>query len=195
MADDNRHAMDEKIQPGDVVVSHVNGTRDFYIIATVLSTTAGDLTLHSISTMMGQDAAILYGYERQKDDQAVWLFAGSAGAYVKAPPCDTFDKPCRIPGRAAMNDLTLRQPIWSEAACRHLAVCVIQQAVRDLSGAAASRADQESARTFLAGSPMFYRWCEFANLNAARTVARATKLMAGRLAIRTRIQDHASAPR
>lgn len=85
MADDNRHAMDGQIQPGDVVVSHVNGTRDFYIIATVLST-AGDLTLHSLSTMMGQDAAILRGYERQKEDHAVWLFAGCAGAYVKAPP-------------------------------------------------------------------------------------------------------------
>ncbi len=94
-----------------------------------------------------------------------------------------------------MKDLTLPQPSCSEAAYRHLAVRVIQQAVRDLSGAAASPAEQESARTFLSGSPMFYRWCEFANLNAARTVARATKLMAGRLAIRTRIQDHASAPR
>ena len=194
MADDNRHAMDESIQPGDVVVSHVNGTRDFYIIATVLST-AGDLTLHSISTMMGQDAAIVCGYERQKDDQAVWLFAGSAGAYVKAPPCETVDKSWRIPGRAVTKDLTMRQSVCSEAACRHLAARVIQQAVRDLSGAAASPADQESARTFLSGSPMFYRWCEFANLNAERTVARATKLMAGRLAIPDRIQDHALAPR
>jgi hypothetical protein len=83
MADDK--VMDGQIQPGDVVVSHVNGTRDVYIITTVLST-AGDLTLHSISTMMEQDAAILRGYERRKEDQAVWLFAGCAGAYVKAPP-------------------------------------------------------------------------------------------------------------
>lgn len=87
MADAKRHSMDGTIQPGDVVVSHVNGTRDFYIIATVLSTVA-DLTLHSISTMMGQDAAILGGYERQKGDQAVWLFGGSAAAYVKAPPAE-----------------------------------------------------------------------------------------------------------
>ena len=83
MADDK--VMDGQIQPGDVVVSHVNGTRNVYIITTVLST-AGDLTLHSISTMMEQDAAILRGYERRKEDQAVWLFAGCAGAYVKAPP-------------------------------------------------------------------------------------------------------------
>jgi hypothetical protein len=79
--------MDQKIQPGDVVVSHVNGTRDFYIIATVLST-AGDLTLHSISTMTGQHAAILGGHERQKGDQAVWLFDGSAAAYVRAPSAE-----------------------------------------------------------------------------------------------------------
>jgi hypothetical protein len=94
-----------------------------------------------------------------------------------------------------MKDVIRRQPICSEAACRHLAARVIQQAVRDLSGASASRADQESARTFLSGSPMLYRWCEVANLNASCTVARATKLMAGsgRLAILTRIQDHASA--
>jgi hypothetical protein len=87
MADPKRQSMDEKIQPGDVVVSHVNGTRHFYIIATVLST-VGDLTLQRISTMTGQDAAILAGYERQKEDQAVWLFDGSAAAYVKAPSAE-----------------------------------------------------------------------------------------------------------
>jgi hypothetical protein len=76
--------MDGKIQAGDVVVSHVNGTFDFYIIATVLSA-VGDLTLSGISTMKGENAAIVRGYEQQKDGQAVWLFAGSAGAYVKAP--------------------------------------------------------------------------------------------------------------
>jgi hypothetical protein len=93
-----------------------------------------------------------------------------------------------------MKDVTLRQPICSATACRHLAVGVIQQAVRDLSGAAASQADQESARTFLSGSPMLYRWCEVANLNAARTVAHATKLLAssGHLAVRTTIQGDAS---
>lgn len=147
MADDNRHAMDETIQPGDVVVSHVNGTRDFYIIATVLST-AGDLTLHSISTVMGQDAAIVCGYERQKDDHAVWLFAGSAGAYVKAPPCETVDKSWRIPRRAVTKDLTLRQSVCSEAACRHLAARVIQQAVRDLSGCRFSKRRDPFLTTF-----------------------------------------------
>jgi hypothetical protein len=79
--------MDGTIQPGDVVVSHVNGTRTLYIIATVGST-VGDLTLHSISTMTGEDASIMRGYEQQTEDQAVWLFGGSAAAYVKAPPVE-----------------------------------------------------------------------------------------------------------
>jgi hypothetical protein len=85
MTDAERHSMDGTIQSGDVVVSHVNGTRNFYIIATVLST-VGDLTLHSVSTVTGEGAAILGGYERLKPGQAVWLFGGSAAAYVKAPP-------------------------------------------------------------------------------------------------------------
>ena len=78
-----------------------------------------------------------------------------------------------------MKDVTRRQRTCSEVGCRHLAARVIQQAIRDLSDGSASPADQESARTFLSGSPMLYRWCEVANLSASRTVARATKLMAG----------------
>ena len=35
LTDAKRHSMDGTIQAGDVVVSHLNGTRDFYIIATV----------------------------------------------------------------------------------------------------------------------------------------------------------------
>jgi hypothetical protein len=87
MTEAERHPMDGTIQAGDVVVSHVNGTRNFYIIATVLSA-VGDLTLHSISTMTGEDAAILGGYERLEPGQAIWLFGGSAAAYVKAPPAE-----------------------------------------------------------------------------------------------------------
>jgi hypothetical protein len=98
MADPKRQSMDGKIQPGDVVVSHVNGTRDFYIIATVLST-VGDLTLHGISTMTGRHAAILGGYERQKGDQAVWLFDGSAAAYVRAPSAEWLGR-CNRPKAA-----------------------------------------------------------------------------------------------
>jgi hypothetical protein len=87
MAGGNRHSLEGHIQAGDVVVSHVNGTLDLYIIATVLSA-QGDLTLHHVSTMKGQDAAIMHGYEQRTDDQNVWLFAGSAAAYVKAPPAE-----------------------------------------------------------------------------------------------------------
>jgi hypothetical protein len=83
MAGGNRHSMDGQIQAGDVVVSHVNGTIDFYLIATVLSA-EGDLALHSVSTMKGQDDAIIRGYEQREGDQGVWLFGGSAAAYVKA---------------------------------------------------------------------------------------------------------------
>ncbi|PYR94207.1 MAG: hypothetical protein DMF84_06565 [Acidobacteria bacterium] len=94
-----------------------------------------------------------------------------------------------------MNHVTSRQPTHSDAACRHLAVRVIQQAVRDLSAAGASRADQESARAFLCGSPMMHQWCEVAHLNSSWMVARASKLMnrSGRLAIRSGIQGDAAA--
>lgn len=62
---------------------------------------------------------------------------------------------------------------------RHLAVRVIDQAFRDLASPVGSHADQESARAFLAGSSMLYRWCEVANLDPAWMVARARTVMAG----------------
>jgi hypothetical protein len=94
-----------------------------------------------------------------------------------------------------MKYVTMREPTRADAACRHLAVRVIEQAVRDLSASGASDADRESARGFLAGSPMLYRWCELANLNASWMVGRATRLMArsGRLRIRRASQDDTSA--
>jgi hypothetical protein len=88
MTGGNRHSMDGQILAGDVVVSHVNGTLDFYVIATVVSASQSDLTLDSVLTMKGQDAAIIRGYEQREDDQDVWLFAGSAAAYVKAPTAE-----------------------------------------------------------------------------------------------------------
>jgi len=78
----SHHSSDGPIRAGDVVVSHVNGTLDLYVVATVLSAVE-DLALHSVSTTKGQDAAIRSGYEQRRDDQHVWLFAGSAAAYVK----------------------------------------------------------------------------------------------------------------
>jgi hypothetical protein len=75
--------MDGEIQAGDLVVSRVNGTVELYVIATVESA-AGDLTLQSVSTMKGQEAAIICAHEQRADDHDVWFFGGSAAAYVKA---------------------------------------------------------------------------------------------------------------
>jgi hypothetical protein len=75
MAGCHRDLMDGEIQVGDVVVSHVNGTFDFYSIAIVLSA-IGDLTLRGISTIEGEDAALMRACELQKDGRAVWLFPG-----------------------------------------------------------------------------------------------------------------------
>lgn len=62
--------------------------------------------------------------------------------------------------------------------CRHLAIRVIDQAFRDLSGPVGSAADQESAREFLAGSSMLHHWCHVANLDPAWMVTRAKRLIA-----------------
>jgi len=83
MSRSSRHSMDGEIRADDVVVSHVNGTVDFYIVATVLAAPLWDLALDSVSMVKGRDAAILRGHERRHDDQNVWLFDGSATAYVK----------------------------------------------------------------------------------------------------------------
>jgi hypothetical protein len=97
--------------------------------------------------------------------------------------------------RAAMKAVTIPEPTRAEAACRHLAIRVIEQALRDLSDSSTSDADRESARGFLSGSPMLYRWCELANLNASWMVGRATRLMArsGQLRIRRASQDDTAA--
>lgn len=94
-----------------------------------------------------------------------------------------------------MKALNPGRPARADSACRHLAVRVIYQAFRDLSSSKGSRADQESARTFLSGSPMLDRWCEVGHLSAAAMVARATKLMGrpGRLAVRSVMRDDAPA--
>ena len=77
------HSMDGRIHAGDVVVTRVNGTVDLFLIATVVSADE-DLDLQILSTSNGREAAIRTGYARRSDDrQNVWLFAGSAAAYVK----------------------------------------------------------------------------------------------------------------
>jgi hypothetical protein len=116
MTDARRQSTDGTIQSGDVVVSHVNGTRDFYIVATVLST-VGDLTLHSVSTMTGEDAAILGGYERVEAGQAVWLFGGAAAAYVKAPPAESLisrHRPKPVIPASAVHDETQERAVSFE---------------------------------------------------------------------------------
>lgn len=60
----------------------------------------------------------------------------------------------------------------SFAGYRHLAMRVIDQALRDLSGHGGAPCDRESARTFLAGSPMLHLWCAVADVNPCGVMAR-----------------------
>lgn len=58
---------------------------------------------------------------------------------------------------------------------RHLAVRVLVQALLDLAKPAASAADRESARVFLAGSPMLFHWCHVAAIEPSWFAQRATR--------------------
>ncbi len=60
----------------------------------------------------------------------------------------------------------------SLVAHQRLATRVIRQAVRDLDSR--SSLDRETARDFLAGSPMLHFWCQLAQINAANVIERAT---------------------
>jgi hypothetical protein len=71
--------------------------------------------------------------------------------------------------------LALAGPVLE--AYRHLAVRVVDQALRDLDNLSESADDRESARAFLAGSPMLYYWCELAGLEPQCVIARARTLM------------------
>jgi hypothetical protein len=75
--------MDGQIHAGDIVVSRVNGTHDFYVIATVVSGAAGQLMLRDALTTSGRETALGRGYAQKQDDGRVWLFDGSAAAYVR----------------------------------------------------------------------------------------------------------------
>jgi hypothetical protein len=50
---------------------------------------------------------------------------------------------------------------------RHLALHVLARALRDLSNAEGAETDRESARRFLAGSPMLSHWCRVASVDPA----------------------------
>ena len=60
---------------------------------------------------------------------------------------------------------------------RRLSVRVIEQALRDIVAAPGSTSDHDSARLFLAGSPMLKLWCELAALDPARVAAHAGQLV------------------
>lgn len=63
-----------------------------------------------------------------------------------------------------------RQNYWHDSTLpgwhRRLAASVVRQALRDAADSHASATDRESARTFLAGSPMFRYWCHVGHLDS-----------------------------
>lgn len=61
---------------------------------------------------------------------------------------------------------------------RHLAMHVLLLALRDVSNAAGSASDRESARLFLAGSPMLLHWCRVAALDPRLVARHAARLAA-----------------
>jgi hypothetical protein len=62
---------------------------------------------------------------------------------------------------------------------RRLAMRVIEQALRDLTGRADSPHDRDSARTFLSGSPMLLLWCEVAEIDPRWITGYLRKMPAG----------------
>jgi hypothetical protein len=61
-------------------------------------------------------------------------------------------------------------------ACRHLAARVIDQALKDVRRPGGPPADRESARRFLAGSPMLHYWCNVAGLQVQHVIEFAALL-------------------
>ena len=76
--------MDAIIRAGDTVVCRVNGTKDLYVIGTVATGTAGQLSLSQVTTIVGLPQAIERGHSDCGPDERVWLFDGSAAGYVSA---------------------------------------------------------------------------------------------------------------
>jgi len=76
-------------------------------------------------------------------------------------------------------------PAWMDDAAettityRRLAMRVIERAVRDMTAPVCAATDRESARVFLAGSPMLFHWCSVAEIDPRRVVAQTSGL--GRL--------------
>jgi len=59
---------------------------------------------------------------------------------------------------------------------RHLAIQVIDRALRDVTSLTGSMADRESARLFFADSTMLFHWCRVAALDPHSVVDRVEKL-------------------
>lgn len=75
ITDAKRHSMDGIIQSGDVVVSHVNGTRDCYIAGHRPIDRRGCDAAQRL-TMLGGRRRKSGGYERLEAAQTVWLSGG-----------------------------------------------------------------------------------------------------------------------
>ena len=63
---------------------------------------------------------------------------------------------------------------------RRLAIRVIELALRDLTAPACAATDRETARAFLAGSPMLCHWCHVADIDPRRVVAHVTAIRRAR---------------
>jgi hypothetical protein len=63
---------------------------------------------------------------------------------------------------------------------RHLAIQVIDRALRDVTGSAGSVTDRESARLFFDDSAMLFHWCRVAAVDPQWMAERAAKLTAPR---------------
>lgn len=59
---------------------------------------------------------------------------------------------------------------------RRLAAGVIERAFKDMMAPVCATGDRESAREFLAGSPMLFLWCRVAALDPHRVIAHAMTL-------------------
>jgi hypothetical protein len=61
----------------------VNGTLDLYVIGTVAAGTIGELSLSTVTTMVGLARAIVQGYQDCSPDERVWLFDETASGYIE----------------------------------------------------------------------------------------------------------------
>ena len=71
------------IGPGDVIVCRVNGTSDLYVIGTVAAGSVGELSLSSVTTIVGLSRSVEEGYRNRTPDQRVWLFDGTDSGYAR----------------------------------------------------------------------------------------------------------------